>query len=865
MTRVVAVLRALLPKSLRDVVCADLEREFHMRLAGNEGRWADHLWFVWEATKVLARVWVARLLDQIANAPRRLTTEAWHSARALARSPGVTVTAIIVIALGVAAPTATYSVGDALTRGLPVPDAEELVTVSHESGRWQTVRRGLSPAELRLLEGSGIALGPIAAYESVVWDVGGGGTTPERIGGARITPNLLEVLRESPVLGRDFSPDDAGRAVALIGERYWRARYGGDETLLRRSVRLNGIHHRVVGVLPSHLLFPGGAQIWVPFSPQHLGQDSSSRRLGTLARLPQANALARIQEEVRGVAVMSSRSELNARLVANRLLRRLNIDSASRKWFLGMLAIVTCLLLVAVFNVTNLLLCRAVSRQRDVAIRTALGASRTQVAVIHLTEAAIVSVIGGALGVGLALRAVDLFRWAATGRVGCWVDLRADLGMLGFALGLVLFSALLAGSVPAIQAMRRDVRGLSGWPGRGGAFKLAWMSDRLVVLQVMFSVGLLVQAVTIVSIAFSDPDLWSGVGSFEADEVLVASYAFRAGERPEPAERSEFHRSFVERVAERGGIRGAAIMAPAPGQAGPEDWVVPADYPSLRRYDRNGTQIVRMSPGALDVLGAPVIRGRDLNWADGADAATAVLVNEAYARRFFPDSDPVGEAVRFIPPGRQDPVTAVVVGVVPPLVGPRIAGGSRGAIYVPISVGRLAEANILVRAAQGRDPTTHLGDLRSAMDAIDPDKPLFSAETLRSRIRREMAMILMFAGLFVFAGLAGIFMSGTGLFTVMAFAVGRRTREIGVRTALGASRPRVLAAVLGRAAVHLAQGTLLGLIFAFAMADRFMFVERDARVVVGVTVGLILTGLFAATVPAVRAIRVEPTVALAAD
>ena len=619
----------------------------------------------------------------------------------------------------------------------------------------------------------------------------------------------------------------------------------------------------VIGVLRDDLQFPAGAQVWVPLSRS--GSSEEGRHLRVLARLADgAESFDRAAQEVAAIALESSDSEPGARLEVRGLQERLNADSSSRRVFLGMLAVVTCLLLVAAFNVTNLLLCRAVERQRDIAVRVALGAGRVRIAAMHLTEAAVIAVVGGALGVALATRAIDGFRWGAMGRLEWWMDVRVDPPMLAFALGLVAFATVIAGVAPAIQATRGDpANGLHGAVHGGGSFTLSWLSERLVVLQVMMSAALLVQA-TQISATFADVGAWSSPNIPVEGEVLVAGHAFREGELRAPGQRLDFHRRLLDEVLDRGAVRGAGVMYPFPGQAGPESWVVPASYPDIPRYDRNGTSIVRMSPGALDVLGVSPIRGRDLSWNDARDGS-AVLVNEAYVARFFPDTDPIGERVRFIPPGDDEALTAPVVGVVPQLGLSEFFGSQPSAIYAPLAAGQLVEAHLIVRAAEGREPLEHAAGLRAAMDAIDPEKPLYSVGSLESLRRREMAMPVAIGGLFVLTGFAGILMSGVGLYAVMAFAVGRRTYEIGVRAALGASRVRVLAAVLGRACLLLAQGMFLGLLLAAGMGDRLLFVERDPVVFGAVAVGLLAVGFVAAAAPSRRALRVEPAVSLRAE
>jgi putative ABC transport system permease protein len=281
------------------------------------------------------------------------------------------------------------------------------------------------------------------------------------------------------------------------------------------------------------------------------------------------------------------------------------------------------------------------------------------------------------------------------------------------------------------------------------------------------------------------------------------------------------------------------------------------------------TDVVHVTPGAFDVLDVPILRGRDITWTDGAAGPPAVVVNEAFALRFFESEDPLGHLVRFRTVRHTEDIIATIVGVVPGLAIAGARGDFADAIYVPLTVSQPRDVHVLLRAAPGYDPRPLARELRGALATLDPDKPLHSIGTLRDLLRREQRIGYAFAGLFVGTGLAGLLMAGTGLYAVMAFAVSRRKREVGVRVALGASPARVVWATLRHAAVQLTQGVFLGLvlvIFAGPALEALSLREGSLLPASAVVTGVLLaTGLLAAFVPSMRAVSIQPTEALKSE
>jgi predicted permease len=542
------------------------------------------------------------------------------------------------------------------------------------------------------------------------------------------------------------------------------------------------------------------------------------------------------------------------------------IAADARSILATMLALAGLVLLIACANVANLLLSRAFSRRRELAVRVALGASRLRVAWHQLAESAAVAVLGGLVGCLLAVGGVALARRALGHELAWWMELRLDAEVLAFAAALIGVAALLAGLLPALHAMRSDpdseLRG--GARGGGDGPGLSRLSKGLVVAEVGFSAAVLIVSALMARGAFSH--------SFEdetrePEAVMVVAYTLPA----EPADarpRLEFHHTLTDRLAARPGVESVALAGFLPGVPGPRR---PVEVPGSADLDEpRSTHVVRVSPGYFDALGVSIVRGRDLTWRDGEEDPPAVVVNEAFVRRHLPQGDPLGRTVRILPPVVDEAVEAVVVGVAPQMGIVDRSDAWEDALYLPPAISPSRGAYVLTRARAGLDPHTLLPDIREVVRGLDPDRPLYDVATLAEHQRSERITEWFFTGFFGAFGLAGLLMAGAGLYAVIAFAVGRRRREVGVRVALGASPRRVLWTVGRGAGIQLGAGLVLGLGLAAVVAPAFGEAllgadPHDLAVYTLVAALIGATGLLASAVPAARALRVRPAEALRAE
>jgi predicted permease len=863
-----AILLSLMPPGTGEAALLDLERELVRRQERRGAKRRDVVWFASVAVALALRLRLARAGRGGHGALAGVGTDLRIVLLGLVRDPVTSLAAVVVFALGVGAPTAMFTFSRAIGAELPVPEPHRLLAIGYtDDGRAAGGAAPLTADELRGLRGRAASVGEVGGYVQGAWDLRGGAGDPQRVTGAWITPDLLSVLRQEPIRGRAFAADDArpGAApVALVGERLWRARFASDPHILGSTIRLDGVEHAVVGILPEHLMFPDGAEVWQPLGDDLAasGPDDTVRRFQVLARLAEGSDLessaAALLAVGRGLFAEGGEGE-GARFVA-RVYRDTMVLPSVSVVLVAMVALTSCLLLVAAANVANLLLSRAVARKRELAVRAALGAGRRRLLGHHLLESGALAALGGLLGLAIAAAATEAFRYALEHELLWWMVLRLDRGVFVFALALMGIAALLAGLIPALQVAGRDVHAILRSDARTGTSSgFARMSGGLVVAQVTFSVVLLVAAGLMVKGALVQIPLRT---DFETERVLAALYALRSGEGTAAAARSDFHRELLGALERERGVSAAVFTDRLPGATSP-----------LGRFEVDGearpARLVQASPGLFQMIDRPIVRGRDLTWQDGDPDTRAVVVNEAFVRAYLPAGDPIGRTVRILAPDGGGATLATIVGVAPTIES-RVGQFDREeAVYAP-PARDLAGGWILLRAAPGLDPLDLVPRMHAAMRRLDADRPLQSVDTLEGHVRRDRLAEWALAALFGTFGLAGLLVATTGLYAVMAVTVSRRRREVGVRVALGARPLRVALMMVRSGGAQLVVGLALGLVIASRLAPllggALMGIDpRDPGVHAAVVAVILATGLAAAAVPAARAARVSPAEALQSE
>ncbi|MFL6333869.1 MAG: ABC transporter permease [Pyrinomonadaceae bacterium] len=805
------------------------------------------------------------------------------SVRRLLKSPGFTLVAVASLALGIGANTAIFSlVNTVLLRPLPVQKPERLVSVA-VVGKDDSMLAFSYPTYKDYRERSGDALSGLFAERLAPMSLSRGGNN-ERVWGYLVTGNYFEVLGVAAARGRTFTPDEDRAAlsapVAVLSHACWQRRFGADPEVVGRDVLLNGRPFRVVGVMPEG--FAGTEiiytpEVWVPMTMQawiEPGNEWLERR-GT----QNIFAVGRLKD---GVTAGQAQASLN--LLAEQVGREYPDTNEGQKIVLvppgfivpqlrgaavGFAAVlmgtVGLVLLIACTNLASLLLARASGRRKEIALCVALGASRWRLVRQLLTESLLLAVAGGAAGLLLAVWILGLVAaYRPPMDVPIWIEAAVDWRVMLFTLCASLLTTLLFGLAPALQATRTDlVPALKDMGGQAGRSR-SRLRSALVVAQVTLSLVLLVAAgLTLRALA----RLQTTSPGFEVGNGLVASFDLGLQGYDEARGR-EFQRRLVERVRGLPGVRAASLtdLFPLSLNYSSSDVYIEG-RPGARGANVPLAMVASVEHGYFDAMSIPVVAGRPLGERDDEKAPRVVVVNETFARRFFPGADPAREALgkRMSFRGDEGPWNEIV-GVAKDGKYWTIGEAPQMFVYASMAQSYGSTVTLVVRTTGG-DPRALISALNAEVRAIDPTLPLYDVKTVEEHMGVSLFPARVAAALLGSFGLLALLLAGMGVYGVVSYAAAQRTREIGIRMALGARRGDVLRLVAGRGMLLVGLGVGLGLAFAFALT-RFMegllygVSATDPFTFAFVVAVLLGVALLACLVPARRATKVDPMVAL---
>jgi putative ABC transport system permease protein len=805
-----------------------------------------------------------------------------YGLRLLARSPGFTAIALLTLALGVGATAAIFSVVDAvLLRELPYRDPQRLVSVFEDASEAGFPRNAPAAgnyadwkAQTQIFEDVAAAAegGSWHAF-SLTGETGGDVGDPEKLEGASVTQNLFSVLGAWPALGRVFTPEEdrpGPTQVVLISHGLWKRRFGGDHSLVGREIVLNGRGYSVVGVMPAGFAFPSqNVDLWTPmaFTSQQLAL-RGVHDLEVVARLQPGITLAKANMELRALCKRLAGAYPDTNAGIRRFFAEPLQDTytqGARTGLIVLLAAVGFILLIACANIANLLLARATGRQREIAVRAALGAARSRIVRQMLTESMLLAAGGGALGILLANWWFNFLKNLIPEGLSRTVSLALDGRVLAFAVAISLGSSLLFGMAPALQVFRIDLDGVLKEGGRGNSGRRRGVLRNLLVIgEVALSLMLLVGSGLLLESFAKLRGLDPG---FRADHVLTVRVEPPITKYGGFTRRSEFLERVLERVRSIPGVVSAGFTSALPltwqggtGSFTPEGLARRPDV----TWDANNRVV---SPGYFEAMRIPLRGGRLFQDSDGPDAPPVVIINETMARKFFANKNPIGNRLKFGGPEEKWP-WRTIVGIVGDVRQMRLNEPPRQEMYFAYWQTKenwMIPRDLAIHSSGA--PLGLVGAVRRAVWSIDKDQPVSNIMTLDDLLDHEVAQRRVQATLLGEFAVLALILACIGIYGLLSYLVSQRTPEIGMRVALGASASDVFRTVAGEGMTLAGLGIVAGLVGALTLSRLlgsllFGVSAVDPLTYAGAIMLFGMVALLACYIPARRAARVDPMVTL---
>jgi putative ABC transport system permease protein len=810
--------------------------------------------------------------------------------RQLLKQPGFAFIAVLVLALGIGANTAIFSVVNAvLLRPLPYPQSDRLVLIRErtslfDSGSvslpnyldWRASQRGFIDLAL-IRRGDANLSGASSDVEA------------ERVGSAHVTYNFLSVLGVPPELGRDFRESDDVphcKKVALISDGLWKRRFGGSRGIIGQYITLDGVQREIIGVLRPNIKLPRAAQVYIPLDDLRTEKDYVNRDnhpgFSALGRLKPNVTLAQATADLNNIA-----AELERRYPDSNTGRRVTalilLDSAVKDYKQGvslLLAAVGCVLLIACANVANLQLARALGRERELAVRAALGASRGQLAKQVFIESAILAVFGAMAGVLLALWGLDAIKAISPASSATFTpsdvtrfqEANLDFKVLAFTAAVAIGAGLLVGVWPALRVSRTASLTLSlheGGRGTSDGAQRQRVRSGLVVAQVALALLLLAGAgLTLKSFRNAQ----NAPLGFNPENILVADVLLPKARYDTDEKVAHFNDQLVERIRALPGVEAAALGSNIPFDD--NEWDSSFHITGTPPYppgEKPEAEVNFVTPDYFRVMRMPLLRGRAFSANDRANQPRSVIIDESLAQKYFPGKDPIGQQIDDNQSDEKNPPPLTIVGVVPRTRN-EAPGQDNVEQYHWVQMTFAAEqvpnrSNVLLVRVKSGNPLALVPAIKRELQALDPDQAFADISTMENNIAKSLGSRRMMMSLLgAFAGIA-LLLASVGLYGVMALTVTQRTRELGIRFALGASRGDVLRLVLSQGAVLVGLGLAAGSLGAFVTSRALRSVlydvaALDIAAMIGAMLALSLVAFIACFLPARRASLVDPIEAL---
>jgi predicted permease len=803
--------------------------------------------------------------------------DARYALRMLAKNPAFTSIAIIALALGIGANSAIFSVVNAvLLRPLPFKHPEQLVMIWENAAHLGFPKDTPSPANFLDWQKQAQCFSGMAARAERSFNLTGVGE-PERLEGQRVSANFFDLLGVPALLGRTFVSEDdrPGSHVVLLSYSLWQRRFGSDPAVIGRALTLNGESYTVVGVMPRLVQLPGSStrndELWVPIAfPQEEALQRGSHFLEVIARLKPDISLKQAQAEMETIAARLAQQYpfYNLRRGAVVVPLHEQVVGDIRPALLVLLGAVGFVLLIACANVANLLLARAAVRQKEIALRLALGASRSRLTRQFLTESVLLATFGAGLGLVLAVAGIRILRTFIPPSISQIQAISIDGRVLIFTALIAVFTGIAFGLGPAIHGSHLNLNDTlkEGGHDSAGGNKGHRVRSLLVIGEVAVSFVLLIGAGLLINSFFHLRNLDPG---FRADHLLTMKVDLSEVKYPDRDHRSAFFDEVIRRVGALPGVQSVAVANNLPLTYNGDSMFISVEGLPDPPPDQQPDVIYRIiGPGYFATMGIPIIRGRDFTDQDKGDSKDVVVISEKTAQHFWPGQDPIGKRLK---PGSSASTAPwrEVIGIVKDVRQNDFIASPKMQMYLNYRQLKSIPANALV-ARTSIEPMSLASSVRNAIWLVDKDQTVADIDTMdhivaESVARQRFSMLL----LGLFAGIA-LLLASIGIYGVISYSVAQRTREIGIRMALGARRTDVLQMTVMQALKLVGAGMMIGLLAAFLVTRLlgtllFGITATDPITFAGISVVLLAVAILASYVPALRATRVDPISALRAQ
>ena len=855
----------IVPRRLR----ADWRQEWEAELRYREMLLANWDKLDWRHKLDLLRRSLGAFRDALLLQPQRLEDEMFQDLRfgwrMLRSQPAFSLAAICALALGIGATTLIFSVVNAvLLRPLPYHDGDRLVRIEerHQHGTPSNV----SYANFRDLGEQTVALEQIAASRFWTANLTGDGE-PERVNSALVSASFFHALGVAPLAGRTFLREEDqpnGAPVVVLSHRLWQRRYGGDPQIIGKTIRVSDVERTVIGVMPPSFQFPTNTELWTPLvADGPLRDNRRSHLLAVIARLKRGATLEQARADL---AVAAARIEhaypgVDPHLGLGALPLQERMVSGMRQALWALLAAVGCLLLIACANVANLLLARAAAREKEMALRAALGAGRLRLLRQLLTESMLLAALGGAVGWLIAHWGAKLIATLDPFALPRINEVTVDGRVLGFALLATLVTGLLFGIAPALQLPQRTLHSALKEGGRSttGAQRRR-LRHALVVAEVALALIVLVGAGLLFNSFWRLLRVEHG---FDPQNVITFNLFLSPTRYAEGAQQTNFLQQVLERVNTVPGVRAAGMTSTVPLTGGPATDFDIVGRPPFAAGQEPSADIRIVDPQYFRAMSIPLRAGRFFAASDTATAPRVMIVNETLARRFFPDENPLGRRITMKDWG--PPLTGEIVGVVGDVRENRLDAAPLPEIYWPYPQFPSLFNTLMVKAEQ--DPLQLVAAVKAQIWAVDREQPIARIATMDEVVAASVAARRFNLWLFGAFAVCALLLAAIGIYGVISYGVAQRTHEIGVRMALGARRGDVLRLIVGQGLTLTGTGIALGWLAALVLTRwlktlLFEVSATDTLTFAVIALLLVFVSLLACFLPARRAARVDPMVAL---